>query len=537
MSEKLERYEILEEIGQGGFAIVYRAQDLELDRPVALKELRPTLLHDTEWVKRFKREARTIARLDHSRIVTIHDVVEVTRRLFIVMRLVDGSSLDELVVTEGHLAWSRVLEIITAVAEALDYAHSHSILHRDLKPANILLDSQRGPLLSDFGLAKLVSEASTSVTAGGAIVGTPHYIAPEVWERQDTTPQSDIYALGCILYEMLTGEKYFQGETPPAVMMAHFNPLTLPANWPAGVPSGVGEVLKRVLAKQPDERYASAGELAEALAQAEVSLSRSRAELQLHLLGPPRVELEGLPLEIKRRKALALLIYLAVSGEPQPRDRLATLLWPESTQQNARKALRRDLSELNLALGGVWLDVDRESVGLRAGFGLDVTQFQQYLADEADDPHSLIAATDLYRDDFLTGFTLPDCPEFDEWQFFQSESLRQTLASALKKLVDTLSGQADYEAAIHYARRWLALDPLHEPAHRQLMQLYAQAGQQAAALRQYDLCRQTLAVELGISPAEATTALYNDIRTGKFATDASITPAPPPPPPPPPPTP
>jgi DNA-binding SARP family transcriptional activator len=248
---------------------------------------------------------------------------------------------------------------------------------------------------------------------------------------------------------------------------------------------------------------------------AETSVSKSQSQLELHLLGPPRVELEGLPLEIKRRKALALLIYLAVNGDRQRRDSLATMLWPESSQQSARKALRRDLSELNLALGGNWLNTDRESVGLRAGFGLDVAQFQQYLVDETVDLQTLIAAADLYQDDFLTGFTLPDCPEFDEWQFFQGESLRQALASVLERLAVILSDQADYETAIPYARRWLALDPLHEPAQRQLMQLYAQAGQQAAALRQYDLCRQTLEDELGISPTPETTVLYEQIRDRK----------------------
>jgi non-specific serine/threonine protein kinase len=267
MIEDLGRYKILEEIGRGGFAIVYRTQDTELDRLVALKELRPALLHDTEWVKGFKREARTIARLNHPRIVTIHDVIEVAERLFIVMHLVDGPSLDNLIAAQGRLPWSQAVEIITALAEALDYAHAQGILHRDLKPANILLDSKRGPLLSDFGLAKLVSEASTNVTAGGGIVGTPHYIAPEVWEGQGTTPQSEVYALGCILHEMLTGEKLFQGESPPAVMMAHFSSLMLPQTWPEGVPSHVVTVLEKALAKQPHDRYTMAGELAAVLSR------------------------------------------------------------------------------------------------------------------------------------------------------------------------------------------------------------------------------------------------------------------------------
>jgi serine/threonine-protein kinase len=297
MIEKLGRYEIIKEIGQGGFAIVYRARDTQLDRLVALKELRPMLTHDAAWVKRFHREARTIARLDHPHIVTIHDVYERQQRLFIVMRLVDGPSLEELIATRGRLAWTESVRIITAVAAGLDYAHSHDILHRDLKPANILLDPERGPMLTDFGLAKLVGEGSMSVTAAGGVVGTPQYIAPEVWEGEGTTRQSDIYALGCTLYELLTGEKVFPGETPPSVMMAHFSPLALPKAWPEGVPIGVANVLKTALAKEPDDRYQAAGIMVEALNRlVEAPLERQAAPveprtspsiLMTKLYGPP----------------------------------------------------------------------------------------------------------------------------------------------------------------------------------------------------------------------------------------------------------
>jgi LuxR family maltose regulon positive regulatory protein len=280
MTGKLGRYEILEEVGQGGFAVVYRARDRQLDRLVALKELRPMLLADPSSVKNFRQEARNIARLDHPNIVTIYDVYEAAQRQFIVMQLVDGSSLAELIAAQGHLSWSETVEIIRAVAEGLDYAHTRGILHRDLKPANILLDSNHGPMLSDFGLAKLIGEAGTSVTAAGGVVGTPHYIAPEVWEGQGTTRQSDLYALGCILYEMLIGEKVFEGETPPAAMMAHFRPLALPNSWPEGVPSDVAGVLATALAKKPAARYATAGEMAEALT------TLVKSELVTPQLGP-----------------------------------------------------------------------------------------------------------------------------------------------------------------------------------------------------------------------------------------------------------
>ena len=264
MTEQLGRYEIHDKIGQGGFAIVYRGRDTELDRLVALKELKPSLIQDSGWVERFRREARTIARLDHAYIVPIYDVYEAQNRLFIVMRLVDGMSLEDRISNHERLPWSDAVDIINKVADGLDYAHSNGVLHRDLKPANILIDSERGPLLSDFGLAKIAGEHSMS--ASGSVVGTPHYIAPEVWEGQPATSQSDIYALGCILFEILTGEKVFKGETPPAVMMAHFSPLVLPDTWPEGVPSGVKSVLATALARRPGDRYAKAKELADALA-------------------------------------------------------------------------------------------------------------------------------------------------------------------------------------------------------------------------------------------------------------------------------
>ncbi|MDM8526706.1 protein kinase [Anaerolineales bacterium HSG24] len=266
MHETLKRYDIIEKIGQGGFATVYLAKDTQLNRLVALKVLKSTLFDNTERVKSFRREARTIAHLDHPHIVPIYDVVEVETELFLVMRLVDGAGLDVVIEKQGQIPWSEAVSIIQTVTQGLEYAHDKGVLHRDLKPSNILIDAERGPMLSDFGLAKLAGEYSMSVTSQGGVVGTPHYIAPEVWEAQGTTRQSDIYALGCILYEMLTGKKLFNGKTPPEVMMAHFKTIQLPDSWPAGVPNGVSDVLQVALAMNPVERYSTATEMVEALA-------------------------------------------------------------------------------------------------------------------------------------------------------------------------------------------------------------------------------------------------------------------------------
>ncbi|MBE7555607.1 MAG: alpha/beta fold hydrolase [Anaerolineales bacterium] len=253
------------------------------------------------------------------------------------------------------------------------------------------------------------------------------------------------------------------------------------------------------------------------------------AGLKLFLLGPPRVELNGAPVEIQRRKALAMLVYLAVSGQTHSRDSLATFFWPDLDQQRGRAYLRRDLAVLNTSLPGAWLSADRETLDLNreAGLWVDTAQFSALLAACREHSHApeivcaecvtrLTEATALYTGDFLAGFTLRDSPEFDDWQFFQTESLRQELAIALERLVRGLNTQGKAEAAIPHARRWVALDPLHEPAQYQLIQMYDQAGQPAAALRQYEEYVKLLEEELGLPPEEETTTLYEAIKAKRI---------------------
>ena len=242
------------------------------------------------------------------------------------------------------------------------------------------------------------------------------------------------------------------------------------------------------------------------------------------LLGAPRIEHDGEQIEVDTRKATALVSYLAVTRERHTRDALAGLLWPEYSQSRARAALRRTLSSLGKARAEGWLEVDRESVGLnRDGVWVDVDRFRDLLAECRTHGHPetevcpeclppLAEAVALYRDDFLAGFALRDSADFDDWQFFQAEGLRRELAGALERLSYGHGALEEWEEAISYARRWLALDPLHEPAHRWLMQLYAWAGQRAAALRQYRECVRTLEEELGVSPLEETTRIYEAIQ-------------------------
>jgi DNA-binding SARP family transcriptional activator len=260
--------------------------------------------------------------------------------------------------------------------------------------------------------------------------------------------------------------------------------------------------------------------------------------LALYLLGPPRVELDGEPVHIGRKKALALLAYLAVTPDSRsadaaaalhPRETLATLLWPGYDQRSARAHLRRALASLTNRLGSEWFATDRETIDLSPTpeLWLDVDQFRQRLAaceahahaerDACPDCLALLTeATELYRGDFMTGFTLPDSQPFDDWQRQQTAGLRDELGSALERLSDRHAAQGHYEPAIGAARRWLELDPLREAAHRRLMELYAQAGRSSEALRQYRLCVRALEAELGVPPSAETTALYERLRAERL---------------------
>jgi adenylate cyclase len=255
------------------------------------------------------------------------------------------------------------------------------------------------------------------------------------------------------------------------------------------------------------------------------------SRLAIFLLGSPRIELDGDELHIPRRKATALLAYLALEKRSHRRDSLAALLWPEYDQRGARGRLRRALSSLNLCLGEGYLGTNRETVELRqiqpnsgSELWLDVDAFRQTLSTYEAHRHSpatacaacavaLEDAVVLYRDDFLAGFSLPDSLPFDEWVHYQSESLRDELGGALKLLATCLAAQGKFDDAIVHTRRWIDLDPLRESAHRFLMELYARGGRRTAAVRQYRVCTRILEQELGAPPSAETATLYERIRT------------------------
>lgn len=252
-------------------------------------------------------------------------------------------------------------------------------------------------------------------------------------------------------------------------------------------------------------------------------------KVRLYLFGNPRLERDGQSAPIRRRKSVALLAYLALSEQSHSREALAALIWPEYDQSSARGNLRRELSRLRQDVGDEFLAIERQRVDMdeEADFWVDVRRFRRCLALVEEHDHfpqaacpaclaALQEAAALHTDTFMAGFTLPDSPAFDEWQYYTAENLLRGLSSALQMLVDYHRGRREYEEAATYARRWLLQDPLHEAAQRQLMALYAYAGRTAAALRQYEEVERLLDEELGVPPEEETTELYRAIQSRQF---------------------
>ncbi len=254
------------------------------------------------------------------------------------------------------------------------------------------------------------------------------------------------------------------------------------------------------------------------------------AVLRVLLFGSPRLERYNQTLALRRTKSLALLAYLAVARQPHHREALLALLWPEFETSDARNNLRRELSLLKSAVGADVVVADRMHIGLdpEAHIWVDVIAFEEYIATVREHKHpaselcavcveALEAAVHLYADDFTAGFSVPESPAFDEWQFFRREELRQKFATAVEMLSAFYRASGEYGTALAHGRSWLALDPLHEPAHRELMQLYALAGQQSAALRQYEECVRVLDEEMDVSPDAETTQLFETIKARRFA--------------------
>jgi len=260
-------YRIDARIGEGGMGVVYRAEQLALSRPVALKLIARQYANDGAFRERFERESRLAASIDHPNVVPVYEAGDVEGLLFIAMRYVEGTDLRELVASEGRLAPPRAADMMRQVGAALDAAHARGLVHRDVKPANVLVTGRREEehaYLTDFGLTKRASSQS-GATRTGEWVGTLDYVAPEQIEGRPIDARTDIYALGCVLHQLLTGEVPYVRDSDVAKMYAHLN-APPPAMTPGvpGLSPAFDAVVERAMAKRPDERYPSAGDLGRA---------------------------------------------------------------------------------------------------------------------------------------------------------------------------------------------------------------------------------------------------------------------------------
>ena len=295
--QTLGKYRVLEALGRGGMAQVYRGYHPQLDRYVAIKVLRADLVEDKKFLKRFRQEAHAVSGLRHANIVQVFDFDAQDDFYYMVMELLEGDTLrarlNEFRLKKQRMPLTEIVQILTDALNGLEYAHSEGVIHRDIKPANIMLTKKGQAVLTDFGIAQIIG--STQATVSGALMGTLSYMAPEQGLEGQCDARSDIYSLGIVLYEMLTGYTPFDADTPLAILMKHLNdPLPLPSKLDPGLPPSLEQIVLKALSKAPEDRYHSAGEMAVALQEVAEKLSDEKRQAVLPPEGfAPQVVFSG----------------------------------------------------------------------------------------------------------------------------------------------------------------------------------------------------------------------------------------------------
>jgi serine/threonine protein kinase len=364
----LGKYELLKRVGRGGMAYVYKAHQPTIDRFVAVKVLHSHLAEDAEFLERFKREAKGLGNLRHPHIVNVIDFDVDDGWYYMVMDFIEGETLETVLNHRGILRVDEALRLTAQLAGALAYAHENSRIHRDIKPGNVMFadDAQQHAVITDFGLTRLLDNAT--MTLSGTIAGTPAYMSPEAAQGQKVDGRSDIYSLGVMLYEMVTGQRPFSGETPLSVIMKLVvEPLPPALSVNPELPVAVDEILNKAMAKLPEDRYQSAAEMRQAILDCGLenkaeTTSESEAEIAGTQLLTPQTKPDENPV---------------LSHEPEPRQ---AAIKPQPAQKKSR---------LWLILAAVGLLV----VALVAGFIVLNGADEDAVAAETAEPTSTIATT------------------------------------------------------------------------------------------------------------------------------------------------
>ncbi len=298
-----QRYKLTEKIGTGGMADVFKATDIVLNRQVALKVLHPQYAQDESFVARFRREAQAAANLNHPNIVNVYDWGKEGDTYFIAMEFVKGRSLKEIIREKGGLSPEDTIEIAKQVCSALNFAHENEVIHRDIKPHNIILTEEGRVKVTDFGIARA---GTSSLTETGAIMGTVYYLAPEQAQGLPANETSDLYSLGVVMYEMVTGKIPFDGDSAIAIALKHVHEEPIPPSYfNSKIPSFLENIILRALAKDPFDRYQSAHEMLDDLVKAE----------------------KGLPITETKKSTSMMEKTLVIKPPPKPREKRKSLIW------------------------------------------------------------------------------------------------------------------------------------------------------------------------------------------------------------------
>lgn len=538
-SELRPDLEIVRPLGGGPLSTVFLAREPALQRLVAVKVLHARAARRTKAMARFRREARALARVSHPSVVSIFRVGDLTSQTpYLVMEYIRGSSLADRLEGERSLGLQEGCFVLATVATALSAVHAHHIVHRDVRPDSVLCSEPEGRvLLADFGLAAFLASAdepTENITTTGHLVTDLEYSAPEFLVGEEPTAASDLYSLGVLAYQVLTGEGPYDASTVTGQVQAHLreSPARLTDRGLAP-PPGLQELLDHCLAKTPPQRPSAADcasrfnslvdwrseEFRPAVEGASVLPTRhteagTQPELYLRLLGG--LDLIGRdgtrPAIANQPKRVALLAFLAAGpeGRFRRRDSLTGIFWPEAEPDSARHSLRQALYVLRREVGSGTIRTRGDGeVGVDPNLlACDAARFESLA--RAGRPAE---AMDHFGGDLLPGFYVDDAPEFERWLEVERLRLRRLAAQLCWDLSDEARESGKATAAARRAREAVELDPFDEAALHRLIELLDELGDRAGAVSTFEHFAARLADEYAVDPSPETLALVARVRT------------------------